>query len=181
MNEAQLIKALNRAQELMNDSSFNSLVESKSRNVNFDNSGNIIMNKRENLSHEELVNEFSSNRTKGLPVEILESFNKQPSPEVSSSRIDNATNYLLQNKKIQNINENKEYYNTHQTNNIDYSLIKTIVNECISSQLSSIKENILNENIIKGFTLKEGNKIQFISKNGNLYEGELKLKKKKNK
>ena len=60
MNEAQLIKALNRAQELMNDSSFNSLVENKSRNINFDNSGNVVMNMRENLSHEELVNEFPS-------------------------------------------------------------------------------------------------------------------------
>lgn len=181
MNEAQLIKALNRAQELMNDSTFNSLVENKSRNINFGDSGNVVMNMKKNLSHEELVNEFSSNRPKGLPVEILESFNRQPSPEVNPNRIDDITNCLSQNKKPQNISENKQYYNTHQTSNIDYSLIKTIVNECIFSHLSTIKDSIINENVVRGFTLKDGNKVQFISKNGDLYEGELKLKKKRNK
>ena len=64
---------------------------------------------------------------------------------------------------------------------IDYSLIKTIVNECISSQMESIKQTLLNESTVKAFTIKDGNKVQFLSKNGDLYEGELKLKKRKTK
>lgn len=178
MTEAQLIQTLNKAQMLMNNDSFNSLVESKSKNVNFDHTGNIVMDKRENLSHEELVNEFSNSRSTGLPREIMESFNRQPTPEMFSNRMDSVMGHFnTAPKKTQIVNENASV--NYQNANIDYSIIKAIVNECISSQLNNIKESIINENTVRGFTFKDGNKVQFISKNGDLYEGELKLKKRK--
>lgn len=178
MNEAQLVNALSKAQELMNSNAFNSLVESKSKNVSFDPSGNVNVDKRESLSHESLVNEFSNSRSKGIPSEILESFNRQPSPEITTP-MDCLMEKLKINDKKEYIKENTQTSN-YQSGSIDYSIIKAIVNECLSSQLKTVKESILSESVLRGFTIKEGNKVQFISKSGDLYEGELKLKKKKN-
>lgn len=71
------------------------------------------------------------------------------------------------------INEN---LNTNN-NGIDYSLIKTIVNESIRENLKEIRKGILAEGTtLKGIKIAKGNKIQLVDSKGNLYEGVLKLK-----
>lgn len=62
-------------------------------------------------------------------------------------------------------------------NSIDYSLIKTIIDESIRRNLDSIKKEILNEdNSVRGVRIAKGNKIQLMDAKGNIYEGVLKLK-----
>lgn len=78
--------------------------------------------------------------------------------------------------------ENRSYQsNTHtqtQNTSIDYNYIKYLVEEAVKNAMSN---NVINEstgsNII-GMKMSEGNKINFIDKKGNIYEGILKLKKK---
>lgn len=60
---------------------------------------------------------------------------------------------------------------------IDYSLIKTIIDESIRRNLDDIKKEMLNENnSVRGVRIAKGNKIQLMDAKGNIYEGILKLK-----
>ena len=62
-------------------------------------------------------------------------------------------------------------------NSIDYSLIKTIIDESIRRNLDDIKKEMLNENnSVRGVRIAKGNKIQMMDAKGNIYEGVLKLK-----
>ena len=174
MNETQLSSIIERASMLINNDEFNRIVEQKSGNLKFSPNGDVTYNKTNN-NYQTVLEDFSSknNSNKGLPKEILESFQKVP-PN-NGSVLENITKNI---KTPQN-SINEKITNTFNAP-IDYSLIKMIVNECISSYFNNFKENVLNENIVKGFTIKNGNKIQFLTRNGDLYEGELKLKKRKN-
>lgn len=73
-----------------------------------------------------------------------------------------------------------------QVSGIDYSLIKTIVEECIRKYAGSITKKILseqksqsNEDALRA--IKIGENFTFITSNGDLYEAELKFKKNINK
>jgi hypothetical protein len=62
---------------------------------------------------------------------------------------------------------------------IDYNYIKYMIEEAVKNALS---QNMLNEstkNNFVGMKMCEGNKIQFMDSKGNIYEGVLKLKRKK--
>lgn len=69
----------------------------------------------------------------------------------------------------------------HPSNGVDYSLIKTIVEECVRKYTSSIIKKVLTEqksatnNELKAIRIGEG--FTFITSNGDLYEAELKFKK----
>lgn len=60
---------------------------------------------------------------------------------------------------------------------VDYSLIKTIVEECVKKYSSGLKKTMLNEskdaNTLQA--MKIGNKFTFIDGKGNLYEAQLKF------
>jgi hypothetical protein len=126
-----------------------------------------------------------------LPKEILESFKTKqidPSPlgyGVSSSILDEVnyrtqgklyaeeTNKLPQAKLKQQIVENTQIPAT-----IDYSIIKMIVEDCMKKYVSSLKKTIINESKNSNDelqALKLGDKFSFITKNGDLYEAELKF------
>ena len=62
---------------------------------------------------------------------------------------------------------------------IDYNMIKYLINEAIKENLETIKKSLINENSLKAVYMPGGNKIQFLDKSGNVYEGELKRKVKK--
>lgn len=187
MNETQMNNILSRASQLMNDERFNSIVESTK--ATSDGSGNIISVDKggytrpsDDSAFYNDIKDLSSNGRTGLPQEILESFRKTPSLSGEANmqqRTLNDLNINLPKQQPQQVVRENIYVPNNTS--IDYSLIKTIVNECISSQMESIKQTLLNESTVKAFTIKDGNKVQFLSKNGDLYEGELKLKKKKTK
>jgi hypothetical protein len=95
-----------------------------------------------------------------VPKEILESYEKMPSPYAEK----NIGTYLNQAGMAP------------QSAAINYDTIKYIVNEVFKENF----EKVLNEsqNSIRGFKLGTGNVIQVVDKQGNLWEGALKLKKK---
>lgn len=185
MDENIFNKAFSRATELMNDEHFNRIVESKAN----------AYSKGGNKSNN-TVNEFSSFESAAfgapqitenkvvtnnsvLPDAIRESFEKQP-PIINEQTVIDSRIPMPSIPK-----QRVESYSTqtlaHTNNGIDYSLIRMIVDECVSNKLKEFTNNMLNEstNSIRGFKFADGNKIQFIDSKGNLYEGELKLKRKK--
>lgn len=66
---------------------------------------------------------------------------------------------------------------TSSNSNVDYTIIKAIVEECIKRNLDEIKQTILQESSLKRVRLGEGNKIQLVDNKGNLYESTLEFKK----
>lgn len=129
-----------------------------------------------------------------LPKEILESFKTKqidPSPlgyGVSSSILDEVnyrtqgklyneeTNTQPQAKPKQQIVENVQI--PTNTTNVDYSMIKMIVEDCMRKYVSSLKKTIITESKNSNDelqALKIGDKFSFITKNGDLYEAELKF------
>ena len=66
-----------------------------------------------------------------------------------------------------------------QGGGINYDMIKYLVSEAIKENMEIIRQNMLNENVMAGIRMPGGNKIQFLDSKGNVYEGQLVLKKKK--
>ena len=128
-----------------------------------------------------------------LPKEILESFKTKqidPSPlgyGVSSSILDEV-NYRTQGKlyneetKPQVQQPKKQIIETTQStnnSNVDYSMIKMIVEDCMKKYTSALKKSLINESKANDSNatlqaLKIGNKFSFIDNSGNVYEATLK-------
>lgn len=125
-----------------------------------------------------------------LPKEILESFKTKqidPSPlgyGVSSSILDEV-NYRTQGKLYKEETKSqpqKQIVETTQSTNnstVDYSMIKMIVEECMRKYVGTLKKTILNESKSNSSdelqAMKIGDRFSFITKNGDLYEAELKF------
>ena len=66
-----------------------------------------------------------------------------------------------------------------QSSSIDYNMIKYLISEAIKENMAAIKQGMLTEGAVAGIRMSGGNKIQFLDSKGNVYEGQLVLKKKK--
>lgn len=123
-----------------------------------------------------------------LPTEIFESMTKnyidttqmaKGIPELGGSVLDNLN--IKREKKPTVIKETVEQPQVVQTSNVDYSLIKTIVEDCVKKYTSALKKSIINEskelNEVKTNNslqaMKIGEKFSFIDNEGNLYEAKL--------
>ena len=117
-----------------------------------------------------------------LPTEIIESFKKQPSPtDYQGSVLD----MVQQASGGKMFSEEKHITVEQPTNtqpivqsNIDYSMIKMIVEDCMRKYTSALKKSILseskiNENVGTLQAMKIGDKFSFITSNGDLYEAKL--------
>lgn len=60
---------------------------------------------------------------------------------------------------------------------IDSNYLKFLVKEAVKECMDEMKKEILNETTVRGFKVGNGNKLMLIDNKGNLYEGEMKLKK----
>ena len=131
-----------------------------------------------------------------LPSEILESFKKkQINTDALGGGFDTQGGSVLdllggnqpQKQMVQEQVKQprqvvKEQTTVTQTipSNVDYSLIKTIVEDCMKKYASALKKSIINENknmVSEGASLKAmkiGSKFSFIDSKGNLYEATLK-------
>ncbi len=70
------------------------------------------------------------------------------------------------------------YQNMPQSNtSIDYNYIRSIINECVQTNLQKIKEEILKESSLKTIRLSNENKIQLIDNKNNLFESKLEFRK----
>lgn len=120
-----------------------------------------------------------------IPAIIRESFTKTPSPveDLAVPTVATSISQLMANAIPQQqqakpqpkkqVTEQK----LPQASGIDYNALKFIINECIKENLKSLNES-QGSNGFRGMRIAPGNVIQFIDSAGNLYEGELKLKKK---
>ena len=202
MNQKNFGNALARAQKMILDEGFNARVESVAKS--YRNGGGIPMNVPSSVPSSTVgnndgitlledvmgasgMNEMPTN-TK-LPKEILESFSK--TPPMSGEGTDNTTLGILSKGLEKNVIKEtvsrpvqQEQYQPTQGGSIDYSLIKAIIDESVRRNLEEMKGSMLNESAsspkgpeLRGMTIKDGNKIQFLDAKGNLYEGILKLKK----
>ena len=128
----------------------------------------------------------SNIKNTNLPTEIFESMTKNVidtkplsngMPELGGSVLDNLKIQPKQTKKI----VNEQIMQQQQiSSNIDYSLIKTIVEDCVKKYSSALKKSILNEskelmkeNVGTLQAMKLGNKFSFVDDEGNLYEAKL--------
>ena len=123
-----------------------------------------------------------------LPTEILESFKSNPIscgdlPTNSVLDLINEGTDKTLFKEETKIEEPKPVVSQQQiiptATNIDYSMIKMIVEDCLRKQLASIKKTILTESTNKNNdtstlkAMKIGNKFSFVTDNGDLYEAKL--------
>lgn len=141
------------------------------------------------------IQDFKINKSK-LPLEILESFkSKQIDTSLLNGgmtksngsvldQLDVLTNgQILQQETIQKpqkkqiVQENIKVQ-PQVTTNIDYSMIKMIVEDCMRKYTSALKKQILNESkttqdVGTLQAMKIGNKFSFIDSKGNIYEATL--------
>lgn len=129
--------------------------------------------------------EYSNNSK--LPKEIFESMTKQPiitqdviqSAMGGTSVLDSIIPQVKRQQKAKTINENIIPSQNIQAN-VDYSLIKTIVEDCVKKYANAIAKKVLseskktNENELSLSTIKvNGDKIQFLTENGDLFSAKL--------
>lgn len=190
--------ALNKARNLIHNDSINNIGNNTSVAKSIYDLPNDIINQpyiNENVEYETQSYDYQQSninyndtaptvRNTKLPNEIFESMTKNyidtkplsnGMPELGGSVLDNI--------KIQQPKRklNEVVQPTQQVNsNVDYSLIKTIVEDCVKKYTSALKKSIINEskeiNENKNGTLqamKIGDKFSFIDNEGNLYEAKL--------
>ena len=148
-------------------------------------------NKSESVIQESMVQSNGSFNKSRLPKEILKSFSDNYIDESLTDfrrdlTLESAQQALINKtapKKVQRVNEQTVV--VPQASSIDYSLIKTIVEDCMKKYSSAIVKKVLNESIGNGEdslkAIKVGDKFSFITSSGDLYEAELKFKKNINK
>lgn len=143
-----------------------------------------------------IINESVVKKSK-LPKAIIESMKKKPlvnaahpySTEGSFlDQLDSLTNgklYENLGEKKETVKENivqaKQVVNTTTTNGVDYSIIKSIVEESMRKYASHLKKTILNESKQVSEQqpplqlMKIGKTFNFVDNKGNLYEAQLKF------
>lgn len=127
-----------------------------------------------------------------LPKEIFESLMNEPISVEGGVMMDKDVGNILskmqpiapQPQVRQVVNENLMVSSPTtipiSNNNIDYSVIKALIDESIKRNLCELKTELINENTsnIKTMRITNGNKVQVLDNQGNLYEGVLTFKKK---
>jgi len=143
---------------------------------NNDMSLDCIRGKYANQNKEREINEQVMTNSK-LPKEILQSFKENKIDIGENKFLDEVVNKTVEEKRVvkQPIVEQQSTVGGQQ---IDYSMIKMIVEECMRKYTSSLKKTILNESksVNEGNSLKAmkiGDKFSFIDDSGNLYEAKL--------
>lgn len=192
MNQVNFQNSLARAQELMLSEEFNAKVESKAGNARKkgNSSNDLALFEAQAFgyspSQEQTYEQVPTVSTKrpieqiGLPNAILESFKKMPPMSGDENNgntmglLNEIANSIGAAPQRQMSQVPRNTINEQQTAaTIDYSLIKTIVEECFRQY----EKKQLNEGVVRGFKIGTGNKVQFVDSKGNLYEGVLTLKK----
>jgi hypothetical protein len=115
-----------------------------------------------------------------LPKEIIESFSKNPPSEGTTSVLDGYVD-LDAPQMSKNITEAK-VMPTHstpmmQSNGIDYSLIKSIIDESVRKYVGALSKKIITEsrnaNASNLQLFSVGNHLTFVNENGDVYKAQL--------
>jgi hypothetical protein len=206
VTEHELNEALNRAAALMSPEGQRQIEFAKRQNhASFDGDGNYTRTsgaqytgQKNIIPQKQMQENINLNRHSGLPKAIIESIAQNPLNDsmsefsVEGSVLDNIdyTPRKQYREPIQESYVNETYTSSQPTYGptiqqypqqpmltIDYNYIRSIVNECIQTNLKQIKEEILKESTLKVVRLGGENKIQLIDNKNNLYESKLEFKK----
>ena len=133
------------------------------------------------------VNENTTSSKSKLPKEILESFANNPidtSMLGATASVLDRLNLAPMKKEViaekrEVIKETPQQAPIVANANIDYSMIKMIVEDCMKKYTSALKKSLINESKANDSNatlqaLKIGNKFSFIDNSGNVYEATLK-------
>lgn len=189
-NISRFIQAQEKARKLIQMDS-NGMIDKYARNakengkINYNENIEYVSEEPTKMKQHIIEQNNSFNKTKSkLPKEILESIQNNPIKQVgdvSTPSILDQLNITPPKKEIV-IEEKPIIKETQQfnNNNIDYSMIKIIVEDCMKKYTSALKKSIINENKLNENNntlqaMKIGNKFSFITNDGNLYEAELKF------
>ncbi len=102
--------------------------------------------------------------------------NYQPGTSLLREQVSPQQQYVQQPQYVQPVQTQPQQL---PVGGVDYNMIKYIVSEAVKENIETIKKSLLNENALRGISMPGGGKIQFLDTKGNLYEGQLSLKKKK--
>ena len=93
---------------------------------------------------------------------------------LSSELIENVNSGIR--KRV--VTENKTANAQQQPSSVDYSLIKTIVEDCMKRYTASLKKTMLNENKNSSLEMitQQGNTFRFVTTDGKVFEGKLTYK-----
>lgn len=199
MEESQLGGILSRAKGLMAmDEEINKIASSTRKNTSkglfdaMDEFGGIEeadMSSYQPTQQTQIAQSPVAKSSSKLPKEILESMTNNPIDtsifDPNRSVLDRASvqNLPKVSKKVENKNNivTEQVAQQQTTQQIDYSLIKSIVEECVRKYAGAISKKILKESKGEGLSelkaMKVGNKFSFITENGDVYEATLKFKK----
>lgn len=118
-----------------------------------------------------------------IPKAILESFEKTASPIADGmSMLKPPASYYAQQQ--QPVTEQRyaqpqpQYVPQPSAGGIDYGYLKYMIEEAVNNAMRTRLDESMNLTEMKGMRIAPGGVIQFLDKNGNLFEGKLTLKKK---
>ena len=181
-----LNSAISRAQKLMLDEGWNRQVERRAamergKGGGMTGSGDLAgfeqmafgstSSSRPRQPQVQMIDE--QRRTPNIPQNIIDSFASQP-PIGGDPKPAFTINEIAAYQQQQ---QQQQAQIAAQNAGINYDLIKYIVNECIKENLGMLNESSAPQ--LRGMRISAGNVIQLLDTKGNLYEGQLVLKKKK--
>lgn len=195
MDKSIVGKALVNAKRLMNSAEFNNKVNSY---VNEGAGSNDYMPsspRKQPQTVEEAYDpmdytQMSGNINTKLPKNILESMLNNPinvTPAnagfgsvlggIDTEELERSTPAQLPRRRLDE-GTSVQQVPVMQPAGIDSNYLKFLVKEAVKECMDDLKKELLNETTIKGFKMGSNNKLMFIDGKNNLWEGEMKLKKK---
>lgn len=182
LTESKLNEVLSRASMLMSPEGQRIIESHRKQNVqSFDADGNYIptSNSKESMQKPTQMNNIQS-KSSGLPRAIRESILQNPL-DASATEFNVSTSVLdsIPVKPQREVVTEQQYIPQYQPQpmSVDYNYIRSIINECIQSNLQQIKNEILQESQLKAIRIGGENKIQLIDNKNNLFESKLEFKK----
>lgn len=161
-------------------------------NIDKDLNGVAGLNEATSYGGEELPTNFAGDfsftesdfQNSQMPQEIVEAMRKSAKErqQYSESIIGKINPEKIKKQKPviaeEKVTQNTQTSSSNYGGGIDYSLIKTIIDESVRKHISSLKKNVLTES--KGSSLElmtqQGNTFRFVTSDGKIFEGKLTYK-----
>lgn len=196
-NMASLIASTTRAKKLIQMDAKGGIDKVKNKAINegkmsYDEDGMVSSKISEHHTNLDQYTTMPSGfKTKSkLPMEIIESFKNNPISCNNPYSMGGSVLDMLQGNQKQQItesvkNDDNDIVESAKTvkqpivqQTVDYSMIKMIVEDCLRKQLNSIKKTIITESANKANdgnvrAMRIGDKFNFITDDGDLYEAKL--------
>lgn len=184
---ADLNEILQRSRVIMNntkDLPYGGYVE-KAGGIPASEYGDVVFESKENTSSTPSFSEKAASKSK-LPQEIIEAMRKSSSEPVSIIDTvgisESLKNPKLTQQKASLLSENKQQKlpqpSPTQSQIVDYSLIRMMIEETMKKYMGQLKKSLLNENKGSGLQMmtQKGNTFRFVTEDGKIFEGKLTYK-----